>query len=291
MGYMWKISGLLVGMIISISIFTEVAKQYAEQAASGAVQSASQYSNNLYVALGDSVASGSGLTPADTSGCSRSLEAYPEVLAKKRGYEVVQLACGGATIEDGIFNPQVANGQVASQLDQLRALRPGLMTLGVGANDSGWLYKAFDCSYRPCGTPEDREAYRQFLETNYIPSLTRVLQTIDKTYGDEARLLVIGYYQVLPPSGVACDDTAGFTNEGLAWGRDVRAGLNRAMSDTVKETGIGEFISVDFTGHELCSEQPWIQRLTEPAPYHANQAGQSVIADRIDRYLNHKEER
>jgi hypothetical protein len=34
----------------------------------------------------------------------------------------------------------------------------------------------------------------------------------------------------------------------------------------------------NFSGHELCTSQPWVQNLTDPAPLHPNAAGGLAIA-------------
>ena len=41
----------------------------------------------------------------------------------------------------------------------------------------------------------------------------------------------------------------------------------------------------DFSGHELCAPQPYVQGLDEPAPLHPNARGQLVIALAAERAI------
>jgi hypothetical protein len=41
----------------------------------------------------------------------------------------------------------------------------------------------------------------------------------------------------------------------------------------------------DFTGHGACSEQPYVQGLTDSAPFHPNATGELVIALADERAL------
>jgi lysophospholipase L1-like esterase len=242
--------------------------------------------STLYVALGDSVASGLGLpTPSDNSGCGRTREAYPYRLAAGAGYQLLHLACTGATLQAGIDGPQLMAGEITSQREQLFQREPGLITLGVGANDVAWLSLAARCLEVACGTEADKSAYERLLDETIKPQLRETLETIDKRYGERAKLLVIGYCQVFPPAGTNCTDTGGLDDRGLSWARELRARLNRAVSEVVTETGIGTYVEINFDGHELCTAEPWIQGLNDPAAYHANVAGQAAVARQIEEVL------
>lgn len=84
---------------------------------------------SMYVALGDSYASGAGLGPflAGSNGCSRSPEAYPEGVARALvGTQLDFVACAGATI-----------AQITTQVTQASLSLSGatLVTLTAGGND------------------------------------------------------------------------------------------------------------------------------------------------------------
>lgn len=267
---------LTVGTTVGALMWSKRAPQGSEAAEKG---------NTLYVSLGDSVASGLGLaTPADTSGCGRTREAYPYILAAKEELQLVHLACTGATLEAGINNPQMAAAEQASQREALFEREPGLITLGIGANDVIWLSLLAQCFELSCGSSEDRARYEQLLKA-FRDQLRTTLVAIDERYNGGTRLLVIGYYQVFPPASMDCQDTARLNGEELNWGRELRSQLNEAVSDVVKETGVGTYVEIDFSGHELCTGTPWVQGVTDPAPYHANAAGQMAIAEQIEKAL------
>lgn len=243
-------------------------------------------SNSLYVSLGDSVASGLGLpTPGDTTACGRTKEAYPHRLAAAMGYQLVHLACTGATLDAGINGAQLAAGEQIPQRDALFQREPRLITFGVGANDVQWLSVLARCyAATVCPEVEDRLEYERLLETLRV-QLRETLRAIGARYGTHPQILVVGYYQVFPIPGTDCQDTAGLSVEGLKWARELRARLNEVVSETVKETGVGTYVEIDFSGHELCTTTPWIQGLADSAPYHANAAGQLEIARQIEKVL------
>lgn len=249
-------------------------------------QESSEVSRTQYVSLGDSVSSGLGLaSPSDTSGCGRTKEAYPYRLAAAKGLQLVHLACSGATLEAGINGPQIAAGEQISQRTALFQREPGLITLGIGANDVAWLSLLSRCLEVECGTDEDKATYESLLRERIKPQLRSTLEAIAERYGEKVQLVVVGYYQVFPRPSTNCPDTGGLNEQGLKWARELRARLNNVISETVKEARIGTYIEIDFSGHELCMTEPWVQGLDDPAPYHANAAGQKAIARQIEEVL------
>lgn len=108
-----------------------------------------------YVALGDSYASGEGLTPFEpgTEGageCHRSAtQSYPELLARSSHRQFRKLdsvACSGAITAD-----LVATRPGTTRPAQLTALnaRTKTITLTVGGNDAGFSVIFGDCVYSP----------------------------------------------------------------------------------------------------------------------------------------------
>src|SRR6185312_15901394 len=69
------------------------------------------------VVLGDSTAAGEGLPVATSSSrlshvCGRSQDSYAQDLAAVNGWHVLNLACSGASIADGLLGPQFRNGRL-----------------------------------------------------------------------------------------------------------------------------------------------------------------------------------
>jgi hypothetical protein len=53
--------------------------------------------------------------------------------------------------------------------------------------------------------------------------------------------------------------------------------LNTVLADGAKTFGFSA-VQPDFTGHELCTSQPFVQSLNQSAPMHPNTAGELAIA-------------
>ncbi|MEU0337809.1 GDSL-type esterase/lipase family protein [Streptomyces bobili] len=108
------------------------------------------------VALGDSTAAGTGNSPLpdpdelDTA-CRRSADSYPRALARANDWRVLNLACSGATVRDGILGVQILGDQVAPpQFAQAqRATQASVITLSIGANDVRWADLVKLCAVSP----------------------------------------------------------------------------------------------------------------------------------------------
>ena len=114
-----------------------------------------------YVALGDSFASGEGLSPyergtdAATNSCHRSArQSYPERLEHgsiRRFNHLTSVACSGATTAALFFNLADRSNERA----QLKALstRTRTVTVTIGGNDVGFASVLADCTYTPVTDP------------------------------------------------------------------------------------------------------------------------------------------
>ena len=235
-----------------------------------------------YVALGDSVSAGIGLPSAsDSSACNRTDESYPFVLAKSLNYSLTNVSCSGATIAAGISGKQDVNKLlVDSQLDQLFAMqKPDVITLTVGANDAGWLDILTKCYTAVCGTTEDTNAITAKL-TTLTQNISTVLNTISTHYNNSGpKIVVTGYY--LPVSTTeTCADTTGITTTEATWIANMLGQLNNAIQAAATSTAT--YVPINFTNHELCSQESWVQGLQERAPFHPNELGQKNIANSIN---------
>src|SRR5262245_31214489 len=129
-----------------------------------------------YFALGDSVASGYGLTDDETA-CHQSMLAYPWPLYPQLQKTVALpqfdlLACSGTTTG-------TLDGQVSEVLSRLSA-HPTLITLTVGANDFCWS-DVFAFAQHLC-TPEDQEFH------TWVEGITRTVE--DQLVGQLSCMLV-----------------------------------------------------------------------------------------------------
>jgi lysophospholipase L1-like esterase len=234
-----------------------------------------------YVALGDSVAAGIGLQPySDASACDRTNQAYPYLVAKQQNLKLTSLACSGATIQSGILGSQEVNGlAVKPQLDQLFAeKKPMLISLTIGANDMGWTELLTRCARSTCGSDADTAEVDGRLQ-GVSSNLKAVLQKMIDHYGTNLpKIIVTGYYQLLPSGLQKCAEMSGLTADELTWERAQETKLNTTIQAAVSGMSHVTFAAVDFTGHELCTTAPWIQNISATAPFHPTTDGQSQYA-------------
>jgi len=129
--------------------------------------------NILVLALGDSYASGEGnprnvlswireggsFDPYwDESACHRSARGAPALAAlaleeasARTSVTLVDVACSGATVEQGVLGAQPGAGQVSSQIEQATAIlgghQPDLVLLSIGGNDVGFTSILQTCAF------------------------------------------------------------------------------------------------------------------------------------------------
>ena len=247
--------------------------------------SVSNVTSGQYIALGDSVAAGVGLTPdSGSSACDRTDQSYAHIIASDKHYSLTNLACSSATLAEGINGGQTVNQLlIKPQLTQLYAVKnPKLITLTIGANDSGWLQLLGKCYQSECGGAIDRAVFQQQVASMQT-SLTDTLKQIRAHYSVAPTIVVAGYYRVFPEQVTAtCTDLTGIDAQELAWGREMQDSLNNAVWTAVSDAGAINYAQGDFTGHELCTDDPWVQGLTDKQPYHPTAQGQIVIAKQVE---------
>jgi len=262
-------------MVIGVVVFSRYVHKTTKPAAAP---------KQSYVALGDSVAAGLGLpTDSDSSACNRTNESYPQVVAKTLDMNVTNLACSGATILDGVLGSQTVN-QLAlpSQIHQLLALpRPALISLTVGANDVNWTSFIRQCYLGTCGSDSDTAGVQAKL-TDVASNLKMTLDQLQAHYNSVApHVVVTGYYQVMPATPATCSDLQGVDASEMAWVRDQQTALSNTIKDVVGNYHFAAFAPIDFSRHELCSGDPWVQGLNDKAPYHPTAEGQNAIAKQV----------
>lgn len=254
------------------------------------VSFAAPSSAGRYVALGDSVAAGAGLPLQDDSpqsrACGRSAQAYPSAVASGLGLTHELVACGGASVPVGITGPQIAGGLTfATQIEQAYqgAQPPTHLTLTVGTNDIHWSDFIRKCYAATCGTWQDTLTVVQ-LQYALFGNLREALREIrQRTPVGQAlpEVVVTGYFQPLSLGQPACADTRGLTTSEISWALGQEQLLNNFIRTATTLSGFAQYAPVDFTGHELCSADPWVQGLRDPAPYHPTAAGQAAIANTV----------
>jgi lysophospholipase L1-like esterase len=235
------------------------------------------------VVIGDSTAAGWGLpwgpdpTPQDEA-CGRSPESYAADIAAANQWNVLNLACGSATIQDGLLGPEVLyNGEIAPpQLPRAEAATHArVLIVSVGADDLSWSVLTQLCAASAVCDDKVSTAYFDQLLATFTRNYYELLSDLDKLPAHPA-VLINEYY--LPfGSDVGCLRPYGMTP---AKAQVLLARLGQL--NTVLAQGAGLFgfgVAVPrFTGHELCTADPWVQGPSDPAPLHPNASGELAIA-------------
>lgn len=254
-----------------------------------------------YVALGDSAAAGLGLPAADDASnedvlCGRSPQVYSGQLTQYINEKLQQYplrlagsnaACQGAVLANLTQQQKRGETTIKPQLDAaFNNGTPSLLTMTMGANDLGWANYFNACfSAAHCATDANTMAVDARLKAIH-EDLTTALSAIKA----RSRFLppvtvVTGYYN---PVSEQCVNP-NFTAEELTWISGQVAKFNDMLQTTTAQAGwFARFAPVDFSGHDICSSDPWLQRpgvATEPAPLHPNQAGHKVMSQAILRVL------
>lgn len=241
-----------------------------------------------YIAMGDSVSAGIGLPgESDSSACNRTDSSYPAILSKIINYEVINISCSGATVASGLVGKQNVNKLlIDTQLDQLFSYKkPKLITMTIGANDVGWVSVLSKCVIATCGTDED-SAIRNAKFDTLAQDISGVLDKIKNHYDvNPSKVLMTGYYEVVSPN-LTCSDTAGVTPAEASWIIKQQQEYNRVLRNVVASYDFVTYVPISFENHTLCSTESWVQGLTERAPYHPNEAGQTSIAQQVAKIIS-----
>jgi hypothetical protein len=240
--------------------------------------------------LGDSTVSGEGLPYGGPTGspeqlCSRSPEAAAAAL-QVTGLKVNNLACSGATINNGILGAQLRYGKtIAPQLSALESMtKVKLVVVGVGADDVGWSNLVKICMALPsCDNQGTQATFDRGLD-QFAPQYYRLLQNLQEILGGldhRVAVVVNQYYDPFGPN-TDCDAlSSGGKNRLSASEQHFLSGLLHRLNTTLAQgaTSAGfATAAVDFTGHQLCDTQSYVQGFADPAAFHPNAMGQLSIA-------------
>lgn len=228
--------------------------------------------------LGDSYASGLGAGDYDPSSgdCYRSERAYAVLDAQRIGAALDFVACSGATSGD------VDSGQLGA-LGQ----DTGDVTVTVGGNDIGFADVMTECALPSwAGDCFGAIAAARRATKNVLPG------NLDALYGDiasdapDATVVVVGYPRLF--NGRNCSPLTFFTKREMTKLNAAADLLDKTIRQRAKAH---HFAFADprhaFTGHAICSADPWLNDLTYPVDesFHPNADGQSGYADLVEGYL------
>jgi hypothetical protein len=234
------------------------------------------------VVIGDSTGAGAGLpqvahpSTAD-SACGRSSQSYAVDLASVNGWRALNLACDSATIANGLLGPQPLGGQqIPAQIGSLDQVQnPTVVIVSVGADDLQWSAILQYCAATPQCDSEASNAYFQQKLSQFSTDYLQLLIQLGSLPG-HPRVIINRYYDPFG-NNVSCITQRGLTAAKVTTIQTWLAALNNVLAKGAAQSG---FLSPQpsFAGHALCSPQPYVQGLSDPAPFHPTAEGQLAIA-------------
>lgn len=241
------------------------------------------------VVVGDSTAAGQGNSPlvggtADDKACHRSQDSFAVDLASTDERTVTNLACSGATIRSGLLGPQdVGSRTELPQLDAPAVGRADVVIVSIGANDLHWADILRLCAVSSdCSNPAEEAYFQQQLSgfsSDYLQLISQ-LQLLPR----HPFVVVNQYYD--PFSGdVACLSGKGMTKDKKAALEVDLDAMNKILASGAEAAGFAT-AAPDFTGHGVCGDQPYVQGVDAPAPFHPTPSGELAIALAVERALH-----
>ena len=234
------------------------------------------------VVMGDSTAAGLGNAPLphpspQAKACYRSADTYAADLAAATGWQVLNLACSGATIPAGILGPQQTQGlTVPPQLAVAqKATRAQAVIISIGADDVGWSALLRLCAASQACDNRASVAYFQQRLAAFAVSYYQLLQQL-AALPSHPRVLVNLYYDPFDTSQ-HCLDHVGLDPAKETSLRGLLRALNGVLATGAQAAGLIS-VQTDFTGHALCDPGPYVQGLHDTAPFHPTPAGELAIA-------------
>jgi len=234
------------------------------------------------VVLGDSTAAALGNplvahASAPDHACRRSSEAYAADLAAVNDWDVLNLACSGATIADGILGPQQTGSlTVPAQLAQARAATNAqLIIVSIGANDVGWSGLVGLCAAAKSCADSASTAYFQQSLNRFASQYYQLLEQLS-TLPSHPRVLINLYYDPFDTTQ-ACLNGHGLDPAKESQLVTLLDALNQVLANGAT-AATATPVQPDFTGHALCDANPYVQGVGSPAPFHPTAAGELAIA-------------
>lgn len=254
-----------------------------------------------YVAMGSSFAAGPGVAtraPDGPAACGQSVDNYPRLLARKRGFHLIDRTCSGATTANILDTPQ------AGQPPQIEGVGPDtrLVTVTIGGNDISYIANlwARSCRQQPDRVPAaERKGICRIVppatvqaEIAGLPARMHRVVAVIRARAPKAQIVLVSYVSVVPATG-RCPDLP-LSAADRADARAAAARLLAITEATARADGTKYVSGAALTrGHEVCSPDPWIEGFhfsTNPAsfgpvPYHPDAKAMAAIAAALDRTI------
>jgi hypothetical protein len=251
-----------------------------------------------FVALGDSYAAGD-LIPfspwGSPLGCLRSTHDYGALAAAALGLTYVDATCTGATTTDMTAPERVKFGTHAPQFSYL-APNDSVVTLTVGGDDIGFLGVLLTCAKLSVAHLLSNPCQRHYtaggtdtLVAKIDATAARVAVVLQGIHlrAPNARVLLVGYPDILPNTGYGCWPLVPFAPLDVPYLRGLEILLNQELATVAGQNGATFVDTYQPTiGHDACRSASVkdVEDLvpTSPAyPFHPNRRGEQVMADAV----------
>jgi lysophospholipase L1-like esterase len=240
-----------------------------------------------YVAIGSSFASGPFIPEVADQSCLRSTNNYPNLVARKLKLTLTDVSCGASTTDNVVSMPQ---GVHPLQID---AVTPDtkLVTITTGGNDVSYTASNLICAGDGAqGTsciasgsinPSEIEGLLDQVGGKMVGMIEAIQAKAPK-----ARIVVLPYPRVLPPSATPCPPSVPMQADDLKFMVDVSNRLHTAIKVAAKQTKVDFVDSYAPKGHDACASESkrWIQGQdpsTTALTFHPNGAGMRAQAAMI----------
>ena len=307
--------GLCQSMMICVALFAGGAAMFATGTSAEARATRTGPESTLsrsYVALGDSFTSGPAVpsqlgpttNPSAPKACLRSFDNYPALTARALGLILTDASCGGATSED------LTRSQGPGIPAQLSAISSStsLVSIGIGGNDLGFSTIATNCA---AATPWGPTRVGWSCKSHYIVHGVDQLAATIRRVGSKvstvlkeirartrhARVLVVGYPDIVPVTGSGCWPRLPFSTRDLAYLRAVQVGLNAALAkDAMAAHDVYVDMAAPSASHNACTSEDtrWVDSIVPSPgsyPLHPSAAGMAGMAGVFERVLTSTESR
>jgi lysophospholipase L1-like esterase len=250
------------------------------------------------VALGDSFTSAP-LVPDQGGlplGCLRSDKDYPSLVAAAiHPSSFADVSCYGASTADMSTSERVLN---ASNPPQLNALGPGdtLVTVQVGGDDIGVGHIAATCAALSITSPFGSPCTKHYTDggtDQLVQAVARTAPRVASVLGairqraPEARIVLIGYPDILPASGSGCWPEVPVAPGDVPYLRGIENRLNAMLGTEAARDG-ASFVNTYAAsiGHDACQRPgvKWVEGVIPTSlavPYHPNALGEQAIARQV----------
>lgn len=287
--------GLALGTALAAGCSASEDQPQAAPARSTGSPTAAATRYDQYVALGDSYTAAPLVPPTDTSSiCLRSGVNYPSLVARAMpGTALTDVSCSGASTRN-TFSRQV--GRTGSVPPQFDALKKGtdLVTVGLGGNDRRLFGGVLGTCIQVAHTDPGGAPCRASFDARGSGGLTSTYAAIRHNLADvvrgvrqrspHARILVVGYPQIIPESGTC--DLLPLADGDYPFARDINEHLDRAVRAGAADSH-AEYVDLwgPTAGHDICAAEPWINgRVTSAETalaYHPLAVEQQVAAEQV----------